>query len=111
MRMNPMDSLTEADLPVVCFVAVPDNSTHAYTCNSIPIVTRSAHLGWIPIPDPPRKYREPVLPQDAGKEVEVRDRDNEKWMLDVLTGYNSSKVYCWQTQNNECAQCRIAEDT
>ena len=43
-----------------------------------------------------KQYREPVLPADAGKVVEVRDFATEEWSPAILDGYLLSEIFHWK---------------
>lgn len=43
------------------------------------------------------QYRHSMMPQDYGKEVEVRDGKNDIWSPAILAGFASSSVLPWFT--------------
>ena len=43
-----------------------------------------------------KQYREPVLPADAGKVVEVRDCATSNWIPAILDGYLLSESFHWK---------------
>jgi len=59
-----------------------------------------------------KRYREPSLPADYGKECEVSD-DGKKWVTAKLQGFAKNCTgdsYPWKSDEGYCTYCRIACD-
>jgi hypothetical protein len=55
---------------------------------------------------PGDEYREPLLPQDAGKECEFSD-DGVTWALSKLLYWNDNPSHPWQSKHSMHRFCRI----
>ena len=56
---------------------------------------------------PEPEYREPVMPDDYGKIIEVRDSNALAWWKDKLYGKRPENEYPWVTADNMFKYARI----